>query len=304
MRPFASHVVAADINPTTDPTQLELLTLPSSKRVLACLPQKTGSTAWKTLLLLALTGERTATEAWNFHGFLQKHNRSDAISHASVAQLVSDDSVEKLLLVRNPYQRLLSAYLDKVVWAGCPPEFDARCPPGVNANSSFAELVDALVEEKAHGRQVDPHFAPISSFWQACMRADPRVLKFEEMGLWYGPVVRKLGLETQVAHGWAGDEVDEHHIHTSGGDCFFRPCGVTCADALAPLDASDARCTTASLVPASSSADELAEHYADPRIVAKVHELMEGDFSAFGYDSRLPTVSQWSELLLGGHALV
>ena len=83
---------------------LELLRYPNGARALACLTQKSGSTEWKRLILMAITGER-ADNPHIFHGFLAANGKSDAVEVASadeVAQPTSEyEDVVKFIIARN-----------------------------------------------------------------------------------------------------------------------------------------------------------------------------------------------------------
>ena len=134
----------------------------------------------------------------------------------------------RVCLVRNPYERMLSAYLDKLVHAHAM----AIVPNGLKTNSSFAEFVYAAIDESKRKRGPDWHFShyyPISrlKIYRPCV--DPTVTRYkvEEIASWYGEFIDKLGIQTAAANGWPPH------------GCFYRPPHAsTCADALRPPPAS------------------------------------------------------------------
>jgi len=260
---------------------LELLHYPNGARALACLTQKSGSTEWKRLILMAITGER-ADNPHIFHGFLAANGKSDAVEVASadeVAQPTSEyEDVVKFIIVRDPYERLLSAYLDKV--APFAPGENApgtRYPDGMDldhvAATSFPDFVGLLLD--ADPAEVDPHFAPIVDGWRFCLDAHPEVLKYENQSAWYARVVSELGLEEAAAHGWEG-----------AGGCYFRPCDVECGAALQDPATFEQQCTPSNRMWVTHTGDVFDDYYDTADIFGKVTALMRRDLHAFGYPER------------------
>lgn len=159
----------------------------------------------------------------------------------------------RILITRSPYERMLSAYMDKVVEHGQ----IFLAPPGVRKNSTFGEFVHAAIRDhrdpsRIHGvaMQGAEHYGPLTTFWrehpQLCDRCwlgfsnDTRILKLEQIDQWYGEVIRTLGWEDVVrdvrwdpscarrsrlrSPGWNCNDTSSH--------CFYRPAGATCETAL------------------------------------------------------------------------
>ena len=175
------------------------------------LPFKVGSTEWMRLLLLQQTGRRIATQP-NGGGLLSAPKV--AYYNASGVER-RGGAVERLTfcLVRHPYSRLLSYYLDKLQLhkpkaSVMPHTFGARqrsLHPDKPLNKSFAELVRAIeVHSGTSSRLALEHFAPISEAYPLCTAPGTRVLKVEEIDRWYATIVRALRLERFVASGWEG----------------------------------------------------------------------------------------------------
>ena len=155
--------------------------------VVLCLLPKVGSTTWKLALLSALHPRR--------HSWLLERSPHQ---RRSVHKLPSFTSAKlrqavRIVLVRNPYDRLLSAYLDKMVL-----QRKARLAPGgFEPGGSFESFLGNLT--RLDPDEVDIHYRPMSLQCGMPALSYDYVLRVEEMAAWYEPFVRLLGLE-QVAH--------------------------------------------------------------------------------------------------------
>ena len=126
---------------------------------------------------------------WRLSGAHQRFSylrRSLCRQHKN-QNLSENATVLRVYLVRNPYERMLSAYLDKLVHAHAM----AIVPNGLKTNSSFAEFVYAAIDESKRKRGPDWHFShyyPISrlKIYRPCV--DPTVTRYkvEEIASWYG----------------------------------------------------------------------------------------------------------------------
>ena len=166
-------------------------------RSVLCLIEKSGSTAMLHLL---------------------EHDR-----HLAPAQLAggvaSTVAPPVLTIVRNPYARLLSAYLDKA----------ARHKRGITFNGTFPEfavhLASCVERVEGHGScpRSDLHFAPQLSH---CHLSDgfhyDLVLRLEEMPRWYEAVINLLGLRVAAQSYAYGSKTDDPAA------CFFHPQNVSC----------------------------------------------------------------------------
>ena len=127
-----------------------------TKRAILCLVHKGGSTTWKLALL------RAQKQARRYHRLQRSpHSRppsgNTALDFTAAAQ---NRSVPRLMMVRNPYSRILSAYLDKVVlqqtrklW---PSSLKYGTVPSKNRTvPSFRDFVQAVT---GHSEILDRHF--------------------------------------------------------------------------------------------------------------------------------------------------
>ena len=225
--------------------------LVSSKKAILCFSEKVGSTTWKLALL------RAQPEAMRFHRLTRSpHERPPAGTSArQFNRALLSGAVPRFMLVRNPYSRLLSAYLDKVVKQNVSKMWPRRFRDG--RARSFDAFVEAVISSPMG--DVDRHFQPLSRHCQ--MSAGDRgvslvqerpydfFLKVEQMDGWYLPFVRVLGLEATFRRGW-----NTSTRWWRGGDvgrsCFFSPPNVSC-------DAFHAR-------PAGLAGDLQSDHRATP----------------------------------------
>ena len=175
-----------------------------------CLPFKAGWTLWHQLLLRHLNAA------------FERHKQNPFYHSPVVPRYVSHEgrticNLSRLIIVRNPHERLLSYYLDKVK-ASCNVQGVQHCPKttywpsALPPKASFAETI-AAINHSISSRRMRTyfghlHYAPISEAYTE--RGHPcggdtlrrqirdgsrRVLKLEEMEHWYPPLVRELGLE-------------------------------------------------------------------------------------------------------------
>jgi hypothetical protein len=183
------------------------------------------------------------------------------------------------------YERMLSAYLDKLVHAQA---IDTLVPFGLASNSTFADFVCAAINETRAGGRRGPrwhysHYAPISEFWHTrrCAGNGTKRYKIEEMDEWYGALVQKLGWESATSTGWSRG-------------CFYLPANGTCETALLPP--TESRPTVGAHVQAcgarsqasnnpvhrTSACARMAAHYT-PEIARLVTAYASNDLAAFGY---------------------
>ena len=186
---------------------------------------KVGSMEWNHLLLKAMIGKSGGVKANMAKSLL----RSAHVPTFEFADLPANASTHTLCIIRNPYERMLSAYENKVVH-----EKDVRCwPPGLHRGASFAAFVKqvALHGPKSPAMALQ-HWGPISERWGwVCNSAKQRmvggatagtndVVKVEQTSEWYGRVIRSLGWEKAASYSrW-------------NGGCFFKPRGTSCQTAL------------------------------------------------------------------------
>ena len=246
--------------------------------VILCLLPKVGSTTWKLALLSALHPRR--------HGWLLErspHQRRHIHELPSFASAKLRRAV-RIVLVRNPYDRLLSAYLDKMVL-----QRKAKLAPGgFEPGGSFEHFLGNLT--LLDPAKVDIHYRPMSLQCGMPAMSYDFILRVEEMAAWYEPFVRLLGLEQTVQTGW---NVSTKWWRGSAGGCFYVPPGRDCAAmfrtpcrdilALPPAQLS----TMAGVRPASFHATHAASRRAEfyrGEAARMASRWLQGDLVRFGYD--------------------
>jgi len=196
------------------------MTTSGGVKMAMCLMEKSGSSAWIQLL----------------HADLVMKTKSLAKSAMSYA-VAKMSGVPSITFVRNPYTRLLSAFLDKVV----------RHQRGFTFSGNFEEFVEALcIHELAKLRGEEPCTPGKKGCAEGITYSDIHielqawkcglhqglvydfVFKLEEQPMWYETVIRMLGLKDTVqyydgAHGLS--------IPKNESNCFYKPPGVDrCSD--------------------------------------------------------------------------
>ena len=110
----------------------------------AVFPYKTGSTEWLRLLVLHLAGVLIHDPHWPpWTSHLCNHNLCPVPAYTPEHIASHGGKLMRILITRSPYERMLSAYMDKVVEHGQ----IFLAPPGVRKNSTFGEFVHAAIRD-------------------------------------------------------------------------------------------------------------------------------------------------------------
>lgn len=145
-----------------------------------CKVPKCGSTYW-TQAFLAMTGhvdiehfEDVDREA--IHGKLQEK--------IILRNWRPDSSNTLILVTRNPWQRIYSAYTDKIFRLQTSFVRDARAMVGESGKYSgkiptFKQFLAFIISNYEKGRELDPHWRPISNLCRVCRYNYTYVLKME-----------------------------------------------------------------------------------------------------------------------------
>ncbi|XP_033238272.1 carbohydrate sulfotransferase 11 isoform X1 [Drosophila pseudoobscura] len=121
------------------------------------------------------------------------------------------------IIARNPFERLLSAYRDKMVFA-LPYSFhdklgrsivrNYRKKPSLVARApntkypSFPEFVNWLLDQVKRGSFIDMHFVAATSFCTPCLIRFDMILKFESLTEDQLYLIEKTGLKRVIAPVW------------------------------------------------------------------------------------------------------
>lgn len=195
----------------------------TGRRAIICFCEKVGSTMWKAVILRALDPNYFRLMKQNDFGPHQADKNLRLPHFKEFYSAINDTSVPRFLLVRNPYTRALSGYLDKVASA----PLNVSCPysAGFNRSLGFEEFTTYLRTTYNTRGRVNDHFMPITSkcYHRGGMSFDFN-LKVEHMAHWYEPFVRYLSLQSEVSSGWNFSSA----WHRSNESCFYSAPGKTC----------------------------------------------------------------------------
>mmetsp|Transcript_42423 Transcript_42423/g.70546 ORF Transcript_42423/g.70546 Transcript_42423/m.70546 type:complete len:282 (+) Transcript_42423:134-979(+) len=173
------------------------------EHTILCLLSKVGSTSWHRALLRALPGNSGYSKSLHIVDYPPTTRLSGTAWQALIAS-----SVPRVIIIRNPYERLLSAYLNKVsgkqsFFTPYGFRFDGT---GNDTKHIFANFVHAVTQPDPYSylpehlrEAVWDHFRPQSS--QCELRRGfsyDYVLPVEQMSLWFSPLARVLHLETEA----------------------------------------------------------------------------------------------------------
>lgn len=263
-----------------------------------CTPEKTGVEAWQSLWVVRAGGPMIK------NGAIPKYvQRPCSLANAS--------RVEHYMLLRNPYERLLSGYLDVVarqshhhgplrmarsLEPACTPQCCGRvgCPRKFNATpAGFAEFVRELVELTRANRSIgngwaNMHLRPIAmSNCQKLAERTKRVvqLKLELQEYWYDRFLSRIGAQAAARDGrWP-----------SG--CFWRNPAVaavngsgTCGSSRSVAGAAchgHASCSSGR----SGSCSKMAAFYSE-ETAALVTEYSQADLDRYDYPAWSPSADK------------
>ena len=245
-----------------------------------CLVAKSGSSAWKALLLrgLRLQGFRDGDET---------HPHAQPLPYHVRPASLYDTGRPQLMFVRHPVSRLLSGFLGK--------EFTESSKlikiPGYNVSSrSFAGFVQAVTSSppEAWGGAALTHFGLASQQCGLGEAGEPKpryvFLKVEDMGRWYRHVICQLGLQHAAA-----SPLEGMGLKAAPDSCFVRTtdCGCEIECGGAACNASLGNDPTASFGSFHEASTRLEEFY-DRALAMQVNRWAGADLRLFGYLPWLP----------------
>ena len=145
-------------------TQGSIFQVANGRYLDMCLPFKAGWTLWHTLLLNHL---RAAPELRMQSPFAH----SPMVPRYAARKVRATCNLTRIIIVRNPHERMLSYYLDKVKWS-CNSGGGMKCskavywPRGLPRNASFADAIAAINTSKPRSYLGWLHYAPISQAYE------------------------------------------------------------------------------------------------------------------------------------------
>lgn len=172
-----------------------------------CVPQKNGNHAWGLLLRKALCEKVDGYFRMpkRIASIKDEVHKVDRCEHA-----IHNPTTPKFILVRNPYVRVLSAYLDKVKMDHFPRGrvvtmlrellFKRKRPKRVPTFKSFLKTLNISSEGKL--ANVDKHFRPQVFHCGALCCESASFLRLEEQKEWFPCLSRELNLSAAAESGW------------------------------------------------------------------------------------------------------
>ena len=252
------------------------------------LPFKAGSTEWMRLLLRQQTDKLIPPQnnggglSYIPHVIYYRHEEVERLAAARPTELTA----QTICLVRNPFSRLVSFYIDKVLRHPS----HALITPGVKLhNATFDQFVHCAMKyaaSKHHpmSRLTLEHYAPISLEYPRCAKPGTRILKVEDLDQWYADTVHEFHLEPFVRSGWR---------RSGGGEpCFHVPRGLNCSTALARTVASRFDASSVRQRRHTTDADRMLCNYFKQKLEAEVRAWMDRDLELFGYNAPNCTAGQ------------
>jgi hypothetical protein len=261
------------------------------RSAMICVNAKGGSSRWKMLLHKAM-GDKS---------FLHHSPHMLTMKWLSPAQMslgaLQAPETLSFILVRNPYVRALSGYLDKIHMDPLPSVnnklYGKKLGPrhyqltDQRFRSSFGQYVHFI---NGTGRDLlkDVHFKPISE--QCFSMRNDVVLRVEEIHEWYPELIRFLGIEEHARKGWAeesewnlGSQADRECFYPRpDGDCDHWSVGVGTPDGLHSMKEVEGSTGGAKTMHATNAAGKLAEHYT-PALAATVTKIYARDLRTYHY---------------------
>ena len=245
-----------------------------------CIPQKNGNRNWGGF----------AFAAWRRRAPASIDAMLKDMRHWERHSLTVDDTIQEYIFARDPYTRLLSLYLQKVV-SECTSDGQLGCSQGLrylglSKNTSFAYFVQHVWRlTEGNPRRlcvVDHHLcSQLESCYSSVSGSGKHilVLKLEEQAKWWPCFVKEVGVDESVLRGvqW---------LPFSGQECFYSPTG-RCSDILTAIsDQSQLLQIPTGNVHATfaSSPEQLAKHY-DQHAAWLVTLLYSADLAVLGYSA-------------------
>mmetsp|Transcript_8573 Transcript_8573/g.24616 ORF Transcript_8573/g.24616 Transcript_8573/m.24616 type:complete len:407 (-) Transcript_8573:242-1462(-) len=225
------------------------------QRTTVCMVEKCGSTRFK---LLFERGMGYTADEQLVEGGFRPHNATMRGVPSKMDGYISgilNPGRPRVIIVRNPYARVLSAFLNKLACQsiscmmvrervldevpGLPADIHdiARYPQTLAFSIFIRALYDAYTESCKAARLMgttmvfpltNAHFMPITQLcmWNYGFGYD-YVLPLEEISSWYGGFLALTDLEDVAATGW---DIQSYMNMDADEPCFYRPPGMGCRD--------------------------------------------------------------------------
>lgn len=242
-------------------------------RPLLCVPQKNGNLQFRGFVYAAWN-KKAPKSGYDVHHDMSHWQRHNLVNSAKSHQ------THVYFVARNPYTRILSMYLHKVVNACISDGKDGCDTHGwhlIKRDTSFkifVEIIEKKVAEKGSLCAISHHLCQqVETCLTTTLHAKAiTVIRVEEESCWFPCLAKQVGMKTTLLNkGW-----DEF----SGHSCYYTSTG-ECDDMLRVIDPEKVDVVTGN-VHATGASNRLAEHY-DSETAAIVSRLYAEDFRVLGY---------------------
>lgn len=246
------------------------------QRPILCVPQKNGNKQFGGLVYATWnkkppsSGEQVDSDMHRFeHGHVLTKQTGKHKEHV-------------YFIARNPYTRILSLYLQKVVNA-CISTGQKGCTTGgwkgMHANKTsfpyFVRHVAKKVQEKGSVCLYNVHLCQqVSACLAPTLEAkEVTILRLEEQSCWFPCLVHQTGMAPSLLqHGWN---------KFSASSCYYTATG-NCNDMLTFIDPSNFTKMATGNVHATGASNKLLQYYT-PESADIVSRLYQQDFEILGY---------------------
>jgi hypothetical protein len=201
----------------------------TKQQAIFCLHPKAGSTNFKFLLRYATFNFGRRPVYFTLDEILRQMPHAQpasSLKHFSLA--LYNTRIPRIMIVRNPYIRLLSGYLDKIVKN----KQISFGPPDYKLHETFEVFVDRLMYHLRYNfnpRDFNNHFRLMSTNCHTLFNMTyDYYLPLEHIQYWYEPLIRSLDLIPFVQTGW---NVTTTQYHGNPNiSCFYVAPNRTCTD--------------------------------------------------------------------------
>jgi hypothetical protein len=230
-----------------------------------CMNQKVGSTTWKLALLRASEYPAVKTKYFD----LQQSPHGAPASQG--CRNWTSAAIPRFVMVRNPYSRLLSAYLDK-----CIVQISRLCPidPKVAQQDPIGAFATVVVKATQSKQGLNDHFSLLVRSRCGFQAGYDYYLPTEQMQYWYGPFVEALGIKSVMRWGW---NLTTHWWRHSE-ECFYHPPGQDCDGMQSNAIDADPPATFH-----ATGSDAHLDSYYTPDLALMVTNWARPDLLEFGY---------------------
>lgn len=207
----------------------------TKQQAIFCLHPKAGSTNFKFLLRYGTFNFGRRPVYLTLDEILRQMPHAQpasSLKHFSLA--LQNKKIPRIMIVRNPYIRLLSGYLDKIVKN----KQISFGPPDYKLHETFEVFVDRLMYHLRYNfnpRDFNNHFRLMSSNCHTLYNMTyDYYLPLEHIQYWYEPLIRSLDLIPFVQNGW---NVTTPQYHGNANiSCFYVAPNRTCPDMFKGFD--------------------------------------------------------------------